>query len=236
MQDAERKRANLRLLQRLGYATADSRILDTATHCVLYEFVDNAWHKADTEGALCVADPPTTLVILNRTAAEPFSLVVQPHTTVIQKEQAYLIVRQQAKVYGLWFPDAAELDRMYQLLHRIVTATPSAARSASAPPVPQHRTTTATIPIAAASDSLKAVLGIPTAQSTTATATIPTTTTTRTTTPAAQPPPPLDKRALQLALLSLMHDERFLELLHAQYTKIVERKQRDDNNNNNGPS
>lgn len=36
---------------------------------------------------------------------------------------------------------------------------------------------------------------------------------------------PLDKRSLQLALLSLVQDERFLDLIHTQYIRVVQRRQ-----------
>jgi mRNA-decapping enzyme 1B len=35
---------------------------------------------------------------------------------------------------------------------------------------------------------------------------------------------PLDKRSLQLALLSLVQDERFLDLIHTQYLRVVQRR------------
>lgn len=196
MQDEERQRANLRLLQRHGYTHLHT-LHATATHCVLYTFQDTAWTKAGTEGALCVADSPLTLVILNRNAAEPFSLVLQTATgsqTTLQKEQGYLIVRDSSGIYGLWFPDPQELDRMYTIVQQRL-------RSVSAPP--------RSVP---AAEALKAALGIGG--------------TSEEETPAeSTPQPPLDKRCLQLALLSLLQDERFLELLHAQYVKILQRKQ-----------
>ncbi|CAB9524280.1 DCP1 decapping enzyme homolog b (Saccharomyces cerevisiae) [Seminavis robusta] len=44
----------------------------------------------------------------------------------------------------------------------------------------------------------------------------------------------LDKKSLQLALLSLIQDERFIDLLHAQYLKVAHaRASRNNNNNNN---
>ncbi len=39
---------------------------------------------------------------------------------------------------------------------------------------------------------------------------------------ASQPPMILDKKNLQLTLLSLIQDERFIDLIHAQYVKIVQ--------------
>mmetsp|Transcript_16474 Transcript_16474/g.24302 ORF Transcript_16474/g.24302 Transcript_16474/m.24302 type:complete len:81 (+) Transcript_16474:405-647(+) len=39
--------------------------------------------------------------------------------------------------------------------------------------------------------------------------------------PAADAAPLLDKKNLQLALLSLIQDDRFLDLIHAQYVKVA---------------
>jgi len=55
---------------------------------------------------------------------------------------------------------------------------------------------------------------------------------------AAVPANTLDKKSLQLALLSLIQDERFLDLIHAQYLKVAssraQREQQQQNNNSNG--
>jgi len=56
--------------------------------------------------------------------------------------------------------------------------------------------------------------------------------------PAAVPANTLDKKSLQLALLSLIQDERFLDLIHAQYLKVAssraqrEQQQQQQNNSN----
>lgn len=44
--------------------------------------------------------------------------------------------------------------------------------------------------------------------------------------------PMLDKKSLQLALLSLIQDERFLDLLHAQYLKVAHARANRNNSNN----
>ncbi|KAK1733034.1 mRNA-decapping enzyme subunit 1 [Skeletonema marinoi] len=73
----------------------------------------------------------------------------------------------------------------------------------------------------------------------------PTTQSSNTTPSSTSPPPPaavpantLDKKSLQLALLSLIQDERFLDLIHAQYLKVAssraqrEQQQQQQNNSN----
>jgi mRNA-decapping enzyme 1B len=55
--------------------------------------------------------------------------------------------------------------------------------------------------------------------------------------PQSKTPTTLDKKSLQLALLSLIQDERFLDLIHAQYLKVAssrarrEQEQQQQNNN-----
>lgn len=43
----------------------------------------------------------------------------------------------------------------------------------------------------------------------------------------------LDKKALQLTLLSLIQDERFLDLLHSQYLRVVHARAKKNNNDTN---
>ena len=43
----------------------------------------------------------------------------------------------------------------------------------------------------------------------------------------------LDKKALQLTLLSLIQDERFLDLLHSQYLRVVHARAKKNSNSNN---
>jgi len=71
----------------------------------------------------------------------------------------------------------------------------------------------------------------------------PTTQSSNTTPSSSTSPPPavpantLDKKSLQLALLSLIQDERFLDLIHAQYLKVAssraQREQQQQQQNNN---
>jgi mRNA-decapping enzyme 1B len=48
--------------------------------------------------------------------------------------------------------------------------------------------------------------------------------------------PVLDKKSLQLALLSLLHDERFLDLIHAQYLKVAHARANKKSNTNTNNS
>ena len=73
-------------------------------------------------------------------------------------------------------------------------------------------TTTTTTPIITTPTIAAAAATTATATTATATPTITTTTTI---------PPPLDKKSLQLSLLSLIQDDRFIDLIHSQYVKVV---------------
>jgi mRNA-decapping enzyme 1B len=44
----------------------------------------------------------------------------------------------------------------------------------------------------------------------------------------------LDKKSLQLALLSLIQDDRFLDLLHSQYLRVVHARVKKQQQQNNG--
>lgn len=256
MQEEQRKQANLRMLGRYGPWTD---IISTAAHVVLYEFQESSWTKADTEGTLFLASPPSSLIILNRASAENFILNI--HSSIqIQNEQPYLILRVESKIYGLWFPNDEERKGMYRVVAESINAMRQRPRAVSAP-----RSSLAEV------GKLKAALGIGgnttsssgMMQSTlpvetplaavppvTTTTTAPLTTTNVSTVlpqvplsspqPAEIPQPgtvpqpapqvpgisePLDKRSLQLALLSLIQDERFLDLMHTQYLRVIQRRQ-----------
>lgn len=264
MQEEQRKKANLRMLQRYGPWT---EIISTAAHVVLYEFQEGAWTKADTEGTLFFASPPSSLIILNRASADNFILNINS-SLQIQDEEPYLILRVESKIFGLWFPNDEERKGMYGLVAESIGAMRQRPRAVSAP-----RSSLAEV------GKLKAALGI-SGGTTTAVATVATNSatetpsvgmvqtttnqllatniaiplqqplTTNTVIPLQQPlatntviPPqqpatlpqsapevhgvsePLDKRSLQLALLSLIQDERFLDLIHAQYLRVAQHRQ-----------
>lgn len=117
-----RKRANLRLLQRLDRWTVD--IVGQATHVVLYEFreQEQRWDKLNVEGSLFVTQrgdaPRFKLFVLNRNSTRNLEVGVTPDFQM-QLREPYLIFRDgdgdgdpanAATIRGLWFHDGARAN------------------------------------------------------------------------------------------------------------------------------
>lgn len=137
MDGEARKRANLRVLQRLDKHTLD--IIGLATHVVLYQFrtQDNQWEKCNVEGSLFVTKrseaPRFKMIVLNRNSTQ--NLEVGIHSSFqMQLREPYLIFRdvvldsgsengsggKEAKIRGLWFHDGDERNSMFALLQKVV--------------------------------------------------------------------------------------------------------------------
>jgi len=220
-----RKQANLRSVQRCNKSLTD--ILATATHAVLYEFdaAQQSWQKNGTEGSLFLAASAGataySLIILNRNSTDNFHLAIEP-TLQIQHQDPYLILRlhdEDQRILGIWFHNADERIAMYRILTGAVKALQEAPT--------QSTTTTPAVDATAtamAAVSLKSVLGIgvsDAAADATASATAPPNAPTLEAAPPEGGAPTLDKKSLQLALLSLIQDDRFLDLLHSQYLRVA---------------
>ncbi|GAX28255.1 mRNA-decapping enzyme 1B [Fistulifera solaris] len=199
---AHRKQANLKLLQRTCRPTITD-ILVSATHVVLYEY-RSSWHKTTQEGTLFVVkeeDSNTaSLILLNRHSTENFEVHPLTPQFQVQQDAPYLMFKHEDRVWGIYFPLPEEQQAVFQGLQRVVQ---------------QLRMNPTTM------------------NTTVTTQTTTTVATTTVSTPAAAPPVSttptlpgvaLDKKALQLALLSLMQDDRFLTLLHQQYLKVIRTK------------
>lgn len=240
--DEARKQANLRLLQR----SIDSSIEDivgSATHVVLYEYVaPQGWEKSQVEGSLFLvsqAGRQYSLVILNRTSTENFHVAVT-NAFQLQHKEPYLIFKQSHKILGIWFHNANERVVMASLLNQVIENLKNAPVQQPTPPLPptnrtaaspmaQHIPQQATTPRAQPSmespsqlieplmNSLFMGAGGAAAPSPQQTPSHPGSTTP----PRNIPGVALDKKSLQLALLSLIQDDRFIDLLHAQYLKVA---------------
>ena len=243
-----RRQANLRLLQRSDPSITS--ILGSATHVVLYDFsaVSKTWEKQNIEGSMFLCNCSNgsfQLTILNRNSPQNHVISLTPDFQ-LQNQDPYLIFRQAAAagatlIRGIWFPNSDERTSMNDLLTQTMVTV------RSAPPPPPKPAATAAPPMdhGAATAALMQTLNIGGAVAATpapvssyaaaATAT-PTRqqpqqpTPLKSTPPPRQPspsssgtghPPTLDKKSLQLALLSLIQDDRFLDLLHAQYMKVT---------------
>lgn len=237
-----RRKANLRVLQRL-----DSLILDiqgSATHVVLYEFsVDSQqWEKTGCEGSLFIAkrseSPRFKLVVLNRNSKENLEVPITGKFQM-QVQDPYLIFRETkgdgvVQIRGIWFHDNAEREAVSGLLTRIVSSMEQIeqleekhSHDAEALGVRQQQqqqsggTTNQQVAAAGAamqglSVSAAAATGAPTDESADGTKQ------SHRHHHHASNNLVLDKKSLQLSLLSLIQDERFLDLIHAQYLKVAQ--------------
>mmetsp|Transcript_19204 Transcript_19204/g.47463 ORF Transcript_19204/g.47463 Transcript_19204/m.47463 type:complete len:265 (-) Transcript_19204:21-815(-) len=255
-----RKEANLRLLQRTTDPSI-SNILDSATHVVLYKFAQasQSWEKSNVEGGLFLAVKPSgyIMVIVNRSSPDNYSIQLSANFQ-LQHQDPYLIFRQleqgETVIRGIWFPNANERVTVNNSLNQVLE------RLRSAPPTPVPTPTPVNTPAtkiqqppsnaAAGLDQGAALTALLTPLSLngtngiggTATPTRPQHATTHTTPQQQQQPPMgqtqqqqqpvLDKKSLQLALLSLVQDDRFLDLLHAQYLKVAHARANRGNNGN----
>jgi mRNA-decapping enzyme 1B len=227
-----RKQANLRLLQKSDPTISD--LLGSATHVVLYNFSQQSqsWEKSNVEGSLFLTSTTSNgyiLVILNRNAPENYKIQLTPDFQ-LQNSIPYLIFKQQQDanvvIRGIWFPNDDERESMHGLLTQALLALKTAP-----PPVVDTGAAIAALlsplslggapdtPSSYSSPNPLAALGL-----TANTSTNPRTSGTpplRQPSPSSAHAPMLDKKSLQLALLSLIQDERFLDLLHAQYLKVA---------------
>jgi len=257
--DAEtRRKANLRVLQRL-----DSNIVDlaiTATHVVLYEYSTTTaqWEKKNVEGSLFVTKrsdaPRFKLIILNRSSTENLEVPITA-TFQMQVKEPYMIFRDgtaaagggisstgaNETIRGIWFHDGKERDQIASYLEQVVKnlgkieemernqqqqATNSKSQSNS-------NNINDTIRKDAGAALLSTLtLGSNNNKATSAAAATssspPSNQSAATNQQYNTSPGPsthqnlvLDKKSLQLSLLSLIQDDRFLDLIHAQYLKVV---------------
>jgi len=208
--DAARRTANIRLLQR--QCSSDiSDIEVSATHVVLYEYKEDSWHKSGIEGSLFVAKHPHNfeLIVINRSTPDNFQMMLSPKTQ-LQHQEPYLIFKQitpdgSQRIRGIWFHSDEERTTVFENLQRLI-------RHLSQPPKTPSRIKSAPEDVAqAAMESL--FLSPAASTSSAAAASTPST--------PSQQGVALDKKSLQLALLSLIQDDRFLDLLHSKYLQVV---------------
>jgi mRNA-decapping enzyme 1B len=210
-----------------------SDILGSATHVVLYNFdqSSSSWEKSNVEGSLCLAVRPSgyLLVILNRNSPDNYPIELT-RDFQLQNNDPYLIIKNYdqatgvGKIRGVWFPNPNERiqmnDQLTEVLQVLKNGTPRA--PAPAPPA----AAAVTVDTASATAALLASLNVGVSSSSSSDAIPPrsnSNTSIRQMSPSSsssQQQPTLDKKSLQLALLSLIQDDRFLDLLHAQYLKV----------------
>lgn len=220
-----RKEANLRLLKR-SVDRSITDILGGATHVVLYHFHDEtqSWEKSEVEGSLSLAvrgegsSPKHVLVILNRNSPNNYPMDFTSDFQ-LQMSDPFLIFKNKgsgaATIRGIWFPNPNERETMNELLVGVLKNLKE-----NPPPVPA--------PVAdrnAATASLFAALNISSSSQSQlaqqhSTPSRPAASAQTLSPSHSNQQPTLDKKSLQLALLSLIQDDRFLDLIHAQYLKV----------------
>mmetsp|Transcript_13176 Transcript_13176/g.20090 ORF Transcript_13176/g.20090 Transcript_13176/m.20090 type:complete len:247 (+) Transcript_13176:129-869(+) len=224
LSDDTRRKANLRVLQRLDDKIED--IVESASHVGLYEFsqIEQKWDKKPTEGSLflvkrsCEASSRFQLIILNRSSAENWTLDVTSRMQ-LQNTDPYLILRHkeegQSAILGIWFHNGDERDNMAALLTKAIQSLESVPPRVESTIDPGVAATTLLSPLTLGDHTIP-VKHAPTPQNATSRAVSQTNDDSPN-----QNHLVLDKKSLQLSLLSLIQDERFLDLIHAQYLKVA---------------
>jgi mRNA-decapping enzyme 1B len=149
--DEVRKQANLRLLQR----TIDSSIADihfTATHVVMYEFLDNQWTKLNVEGSLFLTSSLSStaasyrVIVLNRSSTENFVMPITADTQ-LQHQDPFIIFKERKsqqqstspRILGVWIHGEHERDKLAAELESTISSLNLAfcqTQMAPAAPVP----------------------------------------------------------------------------------------------------
>lgn len=229
-----RRKANLRVLQRLDSGIVDLAI--TASHVVLYEFNNGKsnWEKKNVEGSLFVTkrseSPRFKLIVLNRSSTENLEVPISS-SFQLQNRDPYMIFKDtsktdssgvvEEKIRGIWFHDGDERDKIASYLDNVVKSLIQIDEMEKNRQ--QARTTDhgGNVSGQVAKDAGAALLS-------TLTQGMSVGDCAQSIQPASTPSPSihqnlvLDKKSLQLSLLSLMQDERFIDLIHAQYIKVVQ--------------
>ena len=249
--DAEtRRKANLRVLQRIDNNIVDLAI--TATHVVLYEFnnAKRTWEKKNVEGSLFVTKrsdaPRFKLIVLNRSSTENLEVPITA-SFQMQVKEPYLIFRSDNSgggapaggdeiIRGIWFHDGKERDQIASYLENVVKSlikiedmernqqrAPSSSATSAPPPPPQSNNVDTARQDAGAALLSTLTLGSNNNDAAATAAVAPSyqQQDQGPRMPATHQNLVLDKKSLQLSLLSLIQDERFLDLIHAQYLKVV---------------
>jgi len=215
-----RRAANLRFLQRLDPAIVD--ILGSASHTVLYKWDDvtQTWEQCDVEGTLFVVQRSIPkhyqFVISNRSTTENVVTAIAQGELQMQLRPPFLIYRCGNKdTRGIWMNNDIERSTIYELIQELLTkelepptsatllspSKVSSSQTAPAQGTPKPKSSPSSDAGAVAA-ALLSPLSVSAGQNSTEGMI-------------------LDKKNLQLTLLSLVQDERFMDLIHAQYIKVA---------------
>jgi len=251
-----RRIANLRVLQRIDSSIID--VISSATHVVLYEFNElaQAWEKRNVEGSLFVAKrsdaPRFKLIVMNRNAKENLEIPLAAKFQM-QVREPYLIFRldngegqqhskekEKTPIRGIWFHDGKEREVICNVLQKVMKVLAHATELDKQPELDPYLDQNENGIVKQNANLLISGLNIgePTQLDNTATtkpsdtehvsANIGNNDNTSSLDNHNHDNLILDKKTLQLSLMSLLQEDKFLDLIHAQYLKVVHaRAQRD---------
>lgn len=244
--ESAKRAANLRVLQKTDPSTID--IIGSAPHAVLYEFNTSAvqWEKQNVEGSLFVTQhsesPKFKIIVMNRNSKENLEVPLAA-SFQMQVREPYLIFRldkgdkqaadDKQQIKGIWFHNGNERQKIHDVLSKVVKTLSvpggqevQTKQSQNTSPAPR------TVSKKEAAASLMAALKISGSSSTAPVPQQKQQQQVKTPTNVQQTQAPkeeeasiqnmvLDKKSLQLSLMSLLNDDRFLDLIHAQYLKVA---------------
>lgn len=243
-----RRKANLRVLQRMDRNVVDVAI--TATHVVLYEYnitaKQSSWEKMNVEGTLFVTKrsdaPRFKLIVLNRNSTENLEVSI---TAVLQMQvkDPYLILRnspESTEFLGIWFHDGNERGQIASYLEQVVNSlvkieemesngnmniTPSIQTDKDDHTTRQEAGVAllAALTMGSTGSAKVGETDVTTGQDIKLASAVPAVEQ-QTTHSSQMQNIVLDKKSLQLSLLSLLQDDRFIDLIHAQYLKVVQKR------------
>ncbi len=254
--EEQRKFANLRVLQRLDDSIDD--IVGSATYVVVYEFkqqhregspdgtatttnytakTSGEWQKCDIEGSLFIIrtrEMKYKLIVLNRNSIR--NMVVPIVKLQISSEKPFLIFRSSNKntIHGIWFHRDEERSSTYDLMSRILSIAQEVEYQNNNERNIKDKGNAASANVVSANGLAKgfaaSLLLSPLESNNVSSQKQQCSSTSADVTGSSQSPMILDKKNLQLALLSLVQDDRFIDLIHAQYVKIAHARGGDSNN------
>ncbi|KAF8373573.1 dcap-1, partial [Pristionchus pacificus] len=137
---------NLMIIQRIDICA--EAILDKATHTALYKFNTSAraWEKTEIDGAMFIykrADHPIySLMIANRQSPEDLIEPILPKIKVKMDKPYLFFCKVDGSIQGLWFFDTHDLERIYNLITKIIFELRQEARITPPPKAVMDNTST----------------------------------------------------------------------------------------------
>ena len=251
-----KKQANLRALQRMDASVADIIGTATHVVLYQFNTDGQKWEKSNIEGSLFITklSPDSSrpalcsFAILNRTGVDNLNISITP-TFQMQLKDPYLIFRDPNAnnlVRGIWFHDGQERSVIGAMLERIVRVTVERdqSRRAAGPVSPsKSQSTSNSYQIAPIDPKLSKASQQQSSESFTGTRIASTDASSSLLSPmqilGLVPPSNgcnqtnidgdnivLNKKQLQETLLSLIQDQQFIDVIHAQYLKSVKARKK----------